>query len=92
MTSGSSQIDQVVDVCWYWHKVKIGHVTYLHTLKDKHRLPTVCAPKHDQFFMPFPEVGPIRDDINEPVGNHLYSLKDVDGYGGGDDAVAALFS
>ena len=95
MTSGSSQIDQVVDVCWYWHKIKIGQVTYLHTLKDKHRLPTVCAPKHDQYFMEFPEIGPIKDDINDKVPSHIYSLDNLDG---GDineeasDSVAALFA
>ena len=64
MTAESSQIDQVVDVCFYCHKVMVGETTWLHILLDKHRLPLVIGPAQKSFFLPFPINGEsIIDDL-----------------------------
>jgi len=65
MTSGSSQIDQVVDSCIYFHKVVVDGKSWLHILMDKHRLPTTISENKKSFFLPFHETESIPDDLNE---------------------------
>lgn len=74
MTSGSSQLDQIVDVCIYFHLVRVNNLSYLHVLLDKHRLPTIAKTADKSFYLPFPEVDSIPDDINQIKGIHVRSL------------------
>lgn len=78
MTSGSSQIDQVVDVSFYFHIVTVNHKSYLHILLDKHRLPTVVSATKKEFFLPFPDNGcPIQDDVLASKGLHRRHISTV---------------
>ena len=74
MTSGSSQLDQIVDMCIYFHIVKVNNKAYLHVLLDKHRLPTIVPASQKSFYLPFPDVDSIPDDVNSSKGLHVRSL------------------
>ncbi len=61
--SGSSQLDQEVDLEIYIHVVNYQKETYLAVQRGKHRIPTIVDEKDQFFILKFPKGLPIPDDI-----------------------------
>ena len=62
--SGSKQLDQEVDGIYYLHIEKMNKRAYLTIQHDKHRGLDVLNEDDRYFVLPFPEKGPIIDDLN----------------------------
>jgi len=63
---GSKQIDQEVDGEIYIHIEKSGGKSYLTVLVGKHRGVPVIHEDKKYLVYPFPDVGPIPDDVDKP--------------------------
>ena len=61
--AGSKQIDQEVDVEVFQHLEKVGDQTWLTLQRGKHRGMQVIPESHQYMALPFPERGPIPDDL-----------------------------
>jgi len=64
-TSGSKQIDQECDLMIYMHIEKVGDRAYLTLQRDKHRGVDVIPESQMYMVLPFPEKGPILDDLGK---------------------------
>ena len=62
---GSKQIDQEVDGEIYIHLEKVNGKTYLAVQRGKHRGVPVIPDEDQYFILPFPEIGPIPDDVGK---------------------------
>ena len=64
MHSGSSQLDQELDVSMLLHKVIKEGVAYLHVVIDKHRRPKQISDERKRTFIPFCKNGmPLLSDV-----------------------------
>lgn len=60
--SGTSQLDQEVDVEIYIHVFKHNKESYLAVQRGKHRIPTIIPEENKYFILKFPKDMPIPDD------------------------------
>lgn len=61
---GCKSLGQEPDGEFFHHIEVVNGISYLTIQRGKHRLPTTIPEKWKYFALPFPEVGPIPDDIN----------------------------
>lgn len=71
--SGSTQLDQEIDLELYGHIAKANKKTYLTIQRGKHRLPTTIDDDDMYFLLPFPKNGPIPHDLDKED----ISLRDI---------------
>jgi hypothetical protein len=64
--AGSKQIDQEVDGELYLHIEKFNKKAYLTLHRGKHRGVPVIPDEHMYVILPFPDKGPIPDDLGKP--------------------------
>jgi hypothetical protein len=80
--SGSKQLDQEVDGIFYMHIEKLNKQSFLTVIKDKHRGVDIIPEKSMYFVLPFPDKGPIPDDLYKTAIHSRKIGADPEGSGG----------
>jgi hypothetical protein len=75
MYAGSKQISHDLDISMLIKKVRVGEMTYLDFLVEKHRAPQAIDDKYKHFCLPMSPNGmPIVDDLNSEKPIHFYTM------------------
>ena len=80
--SGSTQLDQEIDLELYVHIATNNRKKYLTVQRGKHRLPTTIDEDEMFFMLPFPRKGQIPSDINgEKISIRSFDTSSDEGFG-----------